>query len=122
MQAILPSTLTNFPKSSLALYETIRPIIRQKALDGNLSPVEVRVSQRELREKTGLSHDVIKWNMRKLVEYEFVKSVGNARNGGKKLYSLVEDASFEPGGYFCDPIPRRDGRETPEDPKRGKPG
>jgi DNA primase len=94
MQAILPSTLTNFPKSSLALYETIRPIIRQKALDGNLSPVEVRVSQRELREKTGLSHDVIKWNMRKLVEYEFVKSVGNARNGGKKLYSLVEDASL----------------------------
>jgi hypothetical protein len=38
MQAILPSTLTNFPKSALSLYETIRPVIRKESSgDGHLS-------------------------------------------------------------------------------------
>jgi DNA primase catalytic core len=91
MMSILPSTLSNFPKSAQLLYEKLRELIRQKAEKEELSFNEVSLSQREMREKTGLSHDVVKWNLRHLVEYEYVRKIGGVRRGQSGLYRIDRD-------------------------------
>jgi len=90
MKQILPATLINFPKSAQRLYEIFRRVIKDRALNTNLKVMEVKLTQRELRELTGLSHDSIKRNLRILVEYEYIKAFGKVR-GSKKTYSLVKD-------------------------------
>jgi 8-oxo-dGTP pyrophosphatase MutT (NUDIX family) len=84
--------------------------------------VEVQIGQRELREKTGLSHDVIKRNLKILVEYEFLKASGFSGRGSKKLYSLVEDAPLNLVDTSVIPSPEEMEAETPKAPKWGKPG
>lgn len=91
MISILPSTLSNFPKSAQLLYEKLRELIRKKAKEENLSFNEVSLTQREIREKSGLSHDVVKWNLRHLVEYEYVRKSGGLRRGQSGHYRIDKD-------------------------------
>lgn len=123
MMEILPSTLTNFPKSAGKVYEKARKIIREKAEEEGLKAVEVRISQRELREKTGLSHDVVKRNMRILVEYEYVRSSRGVR-GARRSYSLVSDEELKLMDVSCIPAPEEmemklQGLKTESGAKRG---
>ena len=90
MKEILPSTLTNFPKSASRLYDAVRKTIREKAEEENLKPTEVQITQRELRERTGFSHDVIKRNLRVLVEYEYIRNQ-RVNRGARRSYSLASD-------------------------------
>jgi hypothetical protein len=53
MQAILPSTLTNFPKAAMGLYDQVRELLQKKAEDESLEVEKVSVTQREIREATG---------------------------------------------------------------------
>ena len=94
MKEILPSTLTSFPKSALELYETLRNVIKKKAKEESLSPVEVSVTQRELREATGMSQMFVKRNMRTLSDYEYVFSSGSPGARSRKSYRLVADEAI----------------------------
>lgn len=91
MVSILPSTLSNFPKSAQILYESLRTLVRDKAKLESLSFNEVSLTQREIREKTGLSHDVVKWNLRHLVEYEYVRKIGGVKRGMSGRYRIDQD-------------------------------
>ncbi|HUW45712.1 MAG TPA: hypothetical protein VMW50_07945, partial [Dehalococcoidia bacterium] len=91
MSAILPSTLSNFPRSASDLYASFRVLAKAKAEDENLSPVEVIVSQRELRESTGLSQMFVKRNLRTLCDYEYLLEVGSFQRGSRRGYRLVHD-------------------------------
>ncbi len=94
MTSILPSTLTSFPKSALELYETLRGVIKKKAKEEGLSPVEVSVTQRELREATGMSQMFVKRNMRTLSDYEYVFTIGSPGARSRKSYRLIADEAI----------------------------
>jgi len=94
MTHILPSTLTSFPKSALELYEILREVIKKKAKEDGLLPVEVSVTQRELREATGMSQMFVKRNMRILSDYEYVFTIGSPGARNRKSYRLVADEAI----------------------------
>jgi DNA primase len=91
MQAILPSTLTNFPKAAMGLYEQLREILHQKAKVDELEVEKVSVTQREIREATGLSQMFVKRNMKILCDYEYLIGSGSGARGSKRSYRLFKD-------------------------------
>jgi hypothetical protein len=91
MQAILPSTLTNFPKAAMGLYEQLREILHQKAKVDELEVEKVSVTQREIREATGLSQMFVKRNMKILCDYEYLIGSGSGARGSKRAYRLFKD-------------------------------
>ncbi len=93
MTAVLPATLSNFPKSAQLLFDYVSQLLKDKAERENLSLNEVAVTQREIREETGLSHDIVKRNMRLLCEYEYVQ-VKRKNYGGSWRYYLPHGDSL----------------------------
>jgi DNA primase catalytic core len=91
MSAILPLTLSNFPAAAEALYEDVRSLIKAKAAREDLAVLETEVTQREIREATGISQMSVKRTMRTLVEYEFLISTGSGHRGARQCYRLVRD-------------------------------
>jgi DNA primase len=91
MQAILPSTLTNFPKAAMGLYEQVRELLQKKAEEERLEVEKVSVTQREIREATGLSQMFVKRNMKILCDYEYLIGSGSGARGSKRSYRLFKD-------------------------------
>jgi hypothetical protein len=104
MNTIILSTLTNFPKSAQRLYEAVRGAIKKKADEEGLKPLEVQITQRELRERTHLSHDTIKRNVRILIEYEYLKG-GTGGRGLRRSYALAADEELNLMDVSCIPTP-----------------
>ncbi len=92
---ILPATLTNFPKSAINLYEELRRVISEKAKSEELLPTEVSISQRELREKTGLDQMFVKRNLKTLVDFEYLICLGSKSRGSRNSYRLIADEPIE---------------------------
>lgn len=91
MKEILASTLMSFPKSAQLLYEKIREEIGKKARSEKLGPTEVSVTQREIREATGLHLSFVRRNIRILVDYEYLKVMGAGTRGSRRSYRLYAD-------------------------------
>ena len=91
MSAILPLTLSNFPRSASDLYASFRALVKLQAEAEGLLPVEVVISQRELRESTELSQMSVKRNLRTLCDYEYLVEVGSFQRGSRRGYRLAED-------------------------------
>ena len=94
MSAILPSTLSNFPRSAAELYAAIRSLARARAEEESLQPWELELSQREIREATGQANTTVKRNLRLLVEYEYLAESGSYARGARRGYKLVADADL----------------------------
>lgn len=95
MKHTLPSTLTSFPRHAHDLYERLRDIIRAKAKDYELSFAEVTVTQREIREATGLSQMSVKRSLRTLSEWEYVLVSGGGMRGMRNGYRMLEDTPLK---------------------------
>lgn len=91
MSAILPSTLSSFPRSAKELYASFRACAKKRASEESLDPEEVTLTQRDLREATGLSQMFVKRNLRTLCEYEYLVEVGGFQRGSRRGYRLVQD-------------------------------
>jgi hypothetical protein len=91
MSAILPLTLSNFPRAASDLYASFRALVKLQAEAEGLLPVEVVISQRELREATGLSQLIVKRGVRTLCDYEYLVEVGSFQRGSRRGYRLAED-------------------------------
>ena len=91
MSAILPSTLSSFPRSAKELYASFRECAKKRALEESLDPAEITITQRELREATGLSQMFVKRNLRTLCEYEYLAEVGSFARGSRRGYRLMQD-------------------------------
>jgi DNA primase len=107
MQAILPSTLTNFPKAAMGLYEQLRAILHQKAKADELEVEKVSVTQREIREATGLSQMFVKRNMKILCDYEYLIGSGSGARGSKRSYRLFKDEELALIDLSVIPSPKR---------------
>jgi len=98
MAGVMASTLQAFPESAKRLYADIRRLVRAKAEREGLSAVEVGLSQREIREATGLNHMFVKRNLRTLLDYEYIQASGSTRRGSRLSYALVADEDLR----LCD--------------------
>lgn len=87
MSAILPSTLGTLPSSALRVYEPLKALIETRSSKLNIKEDKLWITQRELREYSGLGHDQIKKNLRTLAEWEYVRVRGSSR-GMRLRYGL----------------------------------
>ena len=93
MSTILPSTLGELPASAERVLDEVRSLIESRSLRLDIAPDEIWVTQRELRESSGLGHELVKKNLRLLAEWEYVKVRASSR-GASKRYGL--GLSLEP--------------------------
>ncbi len=93
MKTLLSSTLTTLPRSAVILYEELRGLLQSKAEKDGLFITDIWVTQREIREVSGFSHELIKKNMRLLTEYEYIRCKGSGR-GMTRRYGLSADSDL----------------------------
>ncbi len=93
MKTLLSSTLTTLPRSAVILYEELRGLLKSKAEKDGLFITDIWVTQREVREVSGFSHELIKKNMRLLTEYEYIRCKGSGR-GMTRRYGLAADSDL----------------------------
>ncbi len=93
MKTLLSSTMTTLPRSAVILYEELRDLLKSKAEKDGLFLTDIWVTQREIREVSGFSHELIKKNMRLLTEYEYIRSKGSGR-GMTRRYGLAADSDL----------------------------
>jgi DNA primase catalytic core len=91
MQRVIASSYAALPPQPRALYEALRAVARRKAGEQGVGAEEVTVSQREVREATGMSAMSVKRGLRTLVDYEYVLTEGSRRRGSRLGYRLVRD-------------------------------
>ena len=93
--SILATTLTAFPKSAQLLYEAVRALLAEKAQAEGLSVTEVKVTQREVRERYGYPQMFVKRGLYLLCEYEFLRAGGVEARGSRRTYRLVKDSPLD---------------------------
>jgi hypothetical protein len=91
MQRVMEAGYGRLPPQPRALYEALRELARKKAGEAGTRPEEVTVSQRELREATGMSAMGVKRGVRLLVDYEYITAEGSRRRGARLGYRLLRD-------------------------------
>ena len=115
MSAILPSTLSNFPRSAAELFDAIRKLAKTKAEESGLESFEVELSQREIREATGQANTTVKRNVRLLVEYEYLLESGSYARGARRGYRIVEDEAMSLVDLSSVPSPAELARRVSEE-------
>ncbi len=92
VEGVLSSTMREIPKGAQLLYEEVRRLARSEAKKQGVGVTEVSMTQRQLREGTGLSQTWVRENLRILVDYEYVAVVRGGGERSKGFYRLKEDA------------------------------
>jgi len=94
VDGVLSSTLRELPAGSQLLYDQIRALAREESAKEKIGASQVSMTQRQIREYTGLSHMSVKLAVRQLVDYEYlvVSRGGNERSKG--FYRLKEDVDI----------------------------
>jgi len=91
VNGVLTSTMEELPRGARLLYEQIRSWVRKEAVKRKIKTQELRFTQREIREATGLGHTWIQAMMRLLVDYEYVELVHGGGSRSKAYYALRND-------------------------------
>ena len=91
VNGVLGSTLEELPKGAQLLYEQVRNWVRNEAKQRKLKTHELRFTQRQIREATGLSHTWVQAMLRLLVDYEYVELVHGGGARSKAYYALRKD-------------------------------
>ncbi len=91
MQRAIASSYAALPPQPRVLYEALREVARKKGAEQGVGAEEVTVSQRELREATGIGAMGVKRSLRTLVDYEYVLTEGSRRRGSRLGYRLLRD-------------------------------
>ena len=103
INGVLSSTFSELPANTVKLYEDVRKIFHQTAAKHNLTPLEVSLTQRDIRAKIKwASASSIREGLRKLVYFEYLQSAGG-RRGQRYSYKLVADEAIEKLDYTMIP-------------------
>jgi hypothetical protein len=92
VNGVLVSTMEELPKGARLLYEQIREWVRGEAVKKKLKVTELRFTQRQIREATGLGHTWVKAQIKLLCDYEYLDVDGRERQ--KSYYRLAADGSI----------------------------
>ena len=104
VSGVLVSTMEELPRGTRLLYEQIRLWVKTEAQKKKLKMRELRFTQREIRETTGLSHTWVKANVKTLVEYEYLEADGRERQ--KTYYRLASDGGIVEADLSMIPSPQ----------------
>ena len=107
----IASTYGALPQGALSLYDALRALSKKKADEQGVGANEVSVSQRELREATGLSAMSVKRSLRLLVDYEYLAIEGSRRRGTRVGYRLIRDEAAGGLSMAAIPSPEEVGRK-----------
>jgi hypothetical protein len=91
IDGVLSSTMEDLPKGARLLYEQIRDWARKTAKEKKLALHELRFTQRQVREATGLGHSWTKEMLRLLTDYDYLEQVAGGGQRSKAWYSLRGD-------------------------------
>jgi hypothetical protein len=94
VNGVLTSTLEELPKGARLLYEQIREWVRSETKKRKLKINELRFTQRQVREATGLGHTWVKAMTHYLVDYEYLEVVAGGGQRSKAWYNLRNDESI----------------------------
>ena len=108
-EGVLASTMRELSAGAQLLYEELRKLARTEAKRQRVETTEVALTQRQIREYTGLTHTWVRLNLRQLVEYEYV-SVRGGSERSKGFYRLKEDVGL--AGADLSMIPSPEAMET----------
>jgi hypothetical protein len=95
IEGVLTQALLELPKGTVKVYEAFRTFARKGAKKKDVSPTEIEVTQRQLREFSGLGHSFIKQHVKLLVDYEYILKHGGSMRGSRSYYTLRKDESLD---------------------------
>ena len=105
VEGVLSSTLEELPRGARLLYEQIRDWVRVTAKARKITAGDLRFTQRQIRDATGLGHTWVKAMIRFLVDYEYVEQVGGGGQRSKAWYSLRSDEEIRRADLSMIPSP-----------------
>jgi len=94
VNGVLSSTLRELPTGVQILYEQIRKLARVEAAKQKIEATEVSMTQRQIREYTGLAQTWVRMNLRQLIDYEYLACARGGNERSKGFYRLKEDSSI----------------------------
>jgi hypothetical protein len=105
VSGVLSSTMRELPAGAQLLYEEIRNFARKTAEAQKLEVTQVSLTQRDIREHTGLSQTTVKTGIRQLVDYEYLRVNRGGRERSKGFYNLVSDEAIRGADLSMIPTP-----------------
>jgi hypothetical protein len=106
--AVMSSTYAELPRSLADFYEDLRKLFRDRARHSGLKPLEVRLTQREIRKGTeGFGVDTVKRYLRRLVSFEYLQRTHGGERGMRNSYQLVADEPMDRLDYSMIPTPEQ---------------
>jgi energy-coupling factor transporter ATP-binding protein EcfA2 len=105
VEGVLTSTLRELPSGALSLYEAVRRWVRKEAAKTNLPPRELRFTQRQVREATGLGHTWVQGNLRVLADYEYLDVAHGGGERSRAYYTLRADEAIMGADLSMIPAP-----------------
>jgi len=94
VDGVLASTMRELSTGAQLLYEEVRRLARSEAKKQGVGVTEVSLTQRQLRESSGLAQTWVRENLRQLVDYEYVALARGGNERSKGFYRLKEDADL----------------------------
>jgi hypothetical protein len=105
VNGVLASTMEELPKGARLLYEQVREWARGEAKKKKLGISELRFTQRQVREATGLGHTWVKAMARLLVDYEYLEVAQGGGQRSKAWYNLRGDEGIPRADLTMIPAP-----------------
>jgi len=105
VEGVLASTMRELPAGAQLLYDELRKLARTEAKRQRVGTEEVALTQRQIRERTGMGHTWIRTHLRQLVEYEYLSVARGGAERSKGFFRLKEDASLAAADLSMIPTP-----------------
>jgi hypothetical protein len=102
---VLVSTMDELPRGARLLYEKICAWLRNEAKEKKQPVKELKFTQRQVREATGLGHSWITEMLRLLTDYEYLVKVSGGGQRSKAWYSLRSDEGIAQADISMIPDP-----------------
>jgi len=106
VEGVLASTMRELSKGAQLLYEEVRLAARREAGKQGVLVTEVLLTQRQLREASGLAQTWVRENLRQLVDYEYLTVARGGGERSKGFYRLKEDADLSEVDLSMIPTPQ----------------
>jgi len=105
VEGVLSSTMRELSAGARMLYEELRMLARGEAKRQGVGTTEVALTQRQIREYTGLAQTWVRLNLRQLLDYEYLSVARGGGERSKGYYRLKEDTSLREADLSMIPSP-----------------
>jgi hypothetical protein len=103
---VMSSTYAEIPRAMAAFYEELRELFRARARETALKPLEVGLTQREIRKSVAwVGGESAKKYLRRLVALEYLQLSHGGERGMRNSYQLVADEPMERLDFSMIPSP-----------------